>query len=94
MSGNISLVNYAVSGTKLFHDFNLTEGRNSETGSWTQGYYLLFRKDNNFSHYVKERFLRLTNFKHTRLRKTSEVLGRFYFIDIFNKHYQKCCDNE
>ena len=43
MSGNITLV-YAASGAKLFQDFNLTEGRHSETSSWLRFGSFYFRK--------------------------------------------------
>ena len=44
MSGNITLV-YTASGAKLFQDFNLTEGRNFETGSRPKVLTFYFRKE-------------------------------------------------
>ncbi len=56
MSGNIILANNAASGlpirnrqrAMLFHDFNLTEGRHSKTGSFDLWFIPSLPQENNF----------------------------------------------
>jgi hypothetical protein len=57
MSGNIILATIRHLCAMLSHDFNLTEGRHLKTVSMDQGHYLLFRKEINLYHYVKEHYI-------------------------------------
>jgi hypothetical protein len=68
MSGNITLV-YTTSSAKLFQDFNLTEGRHSETSSRLRFATFYFRKKIIFFIMSKNIMTFYAIFKHTRFNK-------------------------